>query len=270
MSESPILQSLEQGVLYLALNRPERRNAMSLAVVEELLAACAAVAEDDSVRTIVIRGTAGNFCAGGDISDMAKARQEAMAGNADSFKNLNRRFGDLLCQVNEQPQTVVCVTEGAVLGGGVGLACVADITLSTTTAQFGLPETTLGIIPAQIAPFLVQRIGLTATRRLALTGARFNGDEAARLGVVHQAVPEEELDALLATTLKQITQCAPGANRTTKALLFDTLRRPLEDVLDDAATAFANAVQSKEGAEGTMAFMQKRPPAWAAQGENDE
>lgn len=270
MSELAVLSEQREGVLHLTLNRPEKRNAMSLAMVETLIKELDEAANNEAIRAIVIRGAGGYFCAGGDISDMAKARQEAMTGNTDSFKQMNRIFGTLLTKVNEQPQTVVCVTEGAVLGGGMGLACVADITLSTLDAKFGLPETTLGVVPAQIAPFLVQRIGLTATRRLALTGARFTGEDAARLGVVHEAVPTEALDALLKNTLKQIQQCAPGANRATKVLLFNTLRNPLEQVLDDGAEAFAAAVQSAEGAEGTMAFMQKRPPAWAQDEEANE
>jgi len=269
MSDSPILQELHNGILQLTLNRPEKRNAMSLAMVEALLGALTAVAEDHSVRTIVMRGAGGHFCAGGDISDMAQARQAAVAGNAHSFRDFNRRFGTLLSQVNEQPQTVMCVAEKTVLGGGVGLACVSDITLSSNEAHYGLPETTLGVVPAQIAPFLVQRIGLTNTRYLALTGARFNGTDAARLGVAHQAVPAAELEEVLTATLKRVRQCAPYANRATKALLFNTLNNPLQQVLDDGADAFAAAVQSAEGAEGTLAFMQKRPPAWATEGDEE-
>lgn len=262
MNDSSVLQRQKGGVLYLTLNRPEKRNAMSLEVVSALRAALNHAAEDNTVRVIVIRGAGGHFCAGGDISDMAQARQAAMAGDANSFKTMNRQFGALLSQANEQPQTVICVAEGAVLGGGVGLACVADITLSSEDAQFGLPETTLGVIPAQIAPFLVQRIGLTNTRYLALTGARFSGDEAARLGIAHKTAPQEQLDTLLADTLKQVLRCAPNANRATKALLHHTLKQPMAQVLDDAATVFSTAVQSTEGAEGTMAFMQKRLPKW--------
>lgn len=263
MGHSSVIQQQKGGVLYLTLNRPEKRNAMSLDMVSALQTALIHTADNDDVRAIVIRGAEGHFCAGGDISDMAQARQAAMAGDTNSFKAMNRQFGTLLSQVNEQPQTVICVTEGAVLGGGVGLACVADITLSSNEAQFGLPETTLGVIPAQIAPFLVQRIGLTNTRYLALTGARFKGDEAAHLGIAHKAVPQEKLDALLANTLKQVLRCAPNANRTTKALLHNTLNQPITQVLDEAATAFSAAVQSPEGAEGTLAFMQKRLPIWA-------
>jgi isohexenylglutaconyl-CoA hydratase len=119
-------------------------------------------------------------------------------------------------------------------------------------------------LPAQIAPFVVQRVGMTQARRLALLGTRFKGDEALRLGIVHQVVESAEaIDAAVAETLAQVKRCAPQANRATKALLHRVGKEPLNGLLDDAATQFARAVASAEGAEGTMAFVQKRAPNWA-------
>ena len=258
-----LLLELNGPVLHVTLNRPESRNAMSLGMVNELMAVFDAVADDDTVRAIVLRGTGGHFCAGGDIKDMAGARARAAGGEADAFYVLNRRFGEMISRANAQPQVMIAVLEGAVLGGGFGLACVSDVAIDADDAQFGLPETGLGVIPAQIAPFVVQRVGLTQARRLALTGARFNGLEAARLGIAHEAVPATDLDTRLADTLNQIRRCAPQANRVTKQLVLNTLSQPLNDVLDQAARDFANAVASAEGAEGTMAFVQKRLPQWA-------
>lgn len=256
---------LEQDgpVLRVTLNRPESRNAMSLAMVNELMAVFAAVADDPAVRVIVLRGAGGHFCAGGDIKDMAGARAQLASGESDAFYILNRRFGEMISTANAQPQVVVAVLEGAVLGGGFGLACVSDVAIAADDAQFGLPETGLGVIPAQIAPFVVQRVGLTQARRLALTGARFNGAEAARLGIAHEAVPAAKLDERLAETLAQARRCAPHATRVTKQLVLDTLVQPLDQLLDQAARDFANAVASEEGSEGTMAFVQKRLPKWA-------
>ena len=174
-----LLLSLEAGVLHITLNRPDSRNAMSLAMVGELRAVLAAVDDDLDVRAIVLCGAGGHFCAGGDIKDMANAR----ASGSDAYRALNRAFGSLLEQAQHAPQVLIAVLQGAVLGGGFGLACVADIAICHQDAKFGLPETTLGILPAQIAPFVVGRIGLTQARRLALTAARFNGSEAERLGL---------------------------------------------------------------------------------------
>lgn len=253
---------LEQadGVLHITLNRPDSRNAMSLAMVEELRAVLAAVRNDAGVRALVLRGTGGHFCAGGDIKDMASAR----ATGSDAYRTLNRAFGSLLEEAQTQPQVVLAVLEGAVLGGGFGLACVSDIAIALTETQFGLPETSLGVLPAQIAPFVVKRIGLTQARRLALTAARFDGFEALRLGLVHFAEADTAaLEQRLAESLAQVRRCAPGANASTKALLLASENEPLDQLLDSAAEQFAAAVTGAEGAEGTLAFVQKRKPSWS-------
>ena len=259
-----LLLSLEAGVLNVTLNRPDSRNAMSLAMVGELRAVLAAVHGDLSVRAIVLRGAGGHFCAGGDIKDMASARARSQGeGGADAYRALNRAFGSLLEEAQRTPQVLIAVLQGAVLGGGFGLACVSDIAIARQDARFGLPETTLGILPAQIAPFVVGRIGLTQTRRLALTAARFDGSEAERLGLVHFSEPDDAaLEVRLQQVLGQVRQCAPQANAATKALLLATEGQALGPLLDSAAEQFAAAVTGAEGVEGTLAFVQKRPPKW--------
>lgn len=258
----------DQGVLHVTLNRPQVRNAMSLQMVRELMATFEQASQSDTIRAVVLRGAEGNFCAGGDIKDMANARTAMGKSTSDPFRELNREFGRMITLANQVPVTVIAVIEGAVLGGGFGLACVSDIALAHEGARFGLPETGLGIPPAQIAPFVVKRIGLTQARRLALLGARFDGREALRLGLVHECHDDTEaLEEALENTISQMKRCAPGANAVTKKLLLeaDTTSDPaaLERLLDQAADDFARAVQGAEGQEGTMAFMQKRQPKWA-------
>ncbi|WP_426203267.1 enoyl-CoA hydratase/isomerase family protein [Pseudomonas sp. TWP3-1] len=264
MSVLPDCQTLlleaHNGVLHITLNRPDSRNAMSLQMVAELRAVLAAVRDDRSVRALVISGAGGHFCAGGDIKDMANAR----AQGCEAYRDLNRAFGALLEEAQHAPQVLITVLQGAVLGGGFGLVCVSDIAIADHQAQFGLPETSLGLLPAQIAPFVVQRIGLTETRRLALTAARFDGTQAKRMGLVHfvehdpQALAER-LDEVLAHVLC----CAPEANAATKKLLLASAGQPSSALLDEAAQWFSAAVTGAEGIEGTMAFMQKRKPRWA-------
>lgn len=257
---------LEQdgSILTLWLNRPESRNAMSLNMVKAIQQVFKAIENDLSIRAVILRGQGGHFCAGGDIKDMAQLRGEAAtAGSNQPYVDFNRQFGHMIQQVDQAPQTVVAILEGAVLGGGFGLACVSDIAISLADAKFGLPETGLGVIPAQIAPFVVKRIGLTQARRLALLGTRFDGQTALKVGVVHEVVENQQvLDALLSETIQQIKRTAPQASRVTKALLHRTLNEPLNSLLDDAAQQFANAVGGDEGMEGTMAFIQKRNPNW--------
>lgn len=262
------IQLERQGsILTLWLNRPESRNAMSLNMVNAIQQVFAHIAEDSSIRAVILRGKGGHFCAGGDIKDMAALRVEAAnVGSLQPYVDFNRRFGAMIEQVDQAPQTVVAILEGAVLGGGFGLACVSDIAISRYNAQFGLPETGLGVLPAQIAPFVVKRIGLTQARRLALLGSRFNGETAQKLGVIHEVVRNDiELEQLLADTIQQIKRAAPLASRNTKALLHRTLNEPLDSLLDAAAQQFAQAVGGAEGQEGTMAFIQKRLPNWTEQ-----
>ncbi|WP_151980188.1 enoyl-CoA hydratase/isomerase family protein [Acinetobacter guerrae] len=260
------IQLEQQGsILTLWLNRADSRNAMSLKMVKAIQQVFAQIADDISIRAVILRGKGGHFCAGGDIKDMSALRAEATnVENLQPYVDFNRCFGAMIEQVDQAPQTVVAILEGAVLGGGFGLACVSDIAISRDNAQFGLPETGLGVLPAQIAPFVVKRIGLTQARRLALLGLRFNGETALKLGVVHEVVRDEtELEQLLRDTIQQIKRAAPLASRNTKALLHRTLTEPLDTLLDDAAQQFAQAVASIEGQEGTMAFIQKRLPNWA-------
>ncbi len=256
--------SLSAGVLTVLLDRPQVRNAMSLQTVSELEATFTAVADRRDVRAVVLRGAGGHFCAGGDIKDMAAARGKPPGDDGkDALAVVNRRFGSMITQVDRAPQAVVAVCEGAVLGGGFGLACVADITLTLAGAKFGLPETGLGIPPAQIAPFLVRRLGLSQARRLAVTGGRFDGDRAVAIGLAHEVAEDAEaLEGLLAATLRQILRCAPGAVAQTKQLMNNVGLVELEVLLDGAADGFAAAARGAEGIEGMTAFMQKREPNW--------
>jgi isohexenylglutaconyl-CoA hydratase len=166
--------------------------------------------------------------------------------------------------VTNLPAVVVTVCEGAVLAGGFGFACTSDIALSHVDAKFGVPETTRGLPPAQIAPFIVERIGLTQARRLCLTGAQFDGKRARELGIVHETFAHEtDLETQLAALLTQVLKCAPVANAVTKQIVVNSSRRDLDEVLDDAAQKFAACVRGAEAPEGIAAFMQKRSPKWA-------
>jgi isohexenylglutaconyl-CoA hydratase len=259
---------LDRGVLHLVLNRPEAKNAMSLHMIDEILAVFAAIRDRRDVRVVVLRGAGGTFCAGGDVKDMAASRGAPHTpGGPDPVAATNRRFGDVMLEVDRAPQAVVAVLEGAVLGGGFGLACVADVAIARADASFGLPETGLGFPPAQIAAFLVRRLGLAQARRLAVTGGRFDGRVAKEIGVVHHvAVDEEGIQRELDNVLAQIRRCAPGAIAATKRIMADVGAIALEQVLDRAADLFAEAVRGPEGTEGTMAFVGKRKPAWAEDG----
>lgn len=265
LPETQTLHLEQHGpILHILLNRPDVRNAMSAQMVNELIDVFKRIANDTSVRGVVLRGAGGSFCAGADLKDMVGMRvKAAQEGTNEVYATFNRCFGTMIDIVNQAPQIVVAVLEGAVLGGGFGLACVSDVALSLDSTNFGLPETGLGVIPAQIAPFIVQRLGLTQARRYALLGNRFDGKEAARIGLVHESFADVDLlNSALETVLKQIKRTAPNASRVTKAILHRVGHEPLEGLLDDVAVKFAEAATT-EGLEGTMAFVEKRLPNWA-------
>lgn len=253
------------GVRYLTLNRPEARNAMRAETLEELAAVFEECRSRADLRVVVMRGAEGHFCAGADLKGlMTGGRTAASADETDPVVTINRAFGRLLRQAEALPQVLITICEGAVLGGGFGLACVSDIALSHREARFGMPETTRGLPPAQIAPFVVTRIGLTQARRLALTGMQFDGREALRLGVVHECFEDEaDLRTRLSAVLAAVGRCAPGANAMTKAIVLSVGQQSMDAVLDDAAARFARCVRGQEAPEGIAAFMQKRAPAWA-------
>ncbi|MFY9478789.1 MAG: enoyl-CoA hydratase/isomerase family protein [Aquabacterium sp.] len=268
-----IQATVDAGVCTLTLNRPEVRNAMSLAMVNELLDALKQAEGDSAVRVVVLRGAGGHFCAGGDISDMAQARMklaqaqaEGTVGDQDPVAAFNAQFGRLCLAYARSPLPIVTVLEGTVMGGGFGLACVSDVSLAAESVAFRLPETALGVIPAQIAPFLVERIGYAEAKRLAVTGAKVDASQALTIRLVHEVAPDAAaLEDALQRTVASIQACAPGAIAVTKGLLARARIEPADTLIDEAALLFSRAVLSDEGQEGTSAFMQKRKPKWVPQ-----
>ncbi|WP_296533659.1 enoyl-CoA hydratase-related protein [Rhodoferax sp.] len=256
----------------ITLNRPALRNAMSLQMVAELQAALVALEADKSVRVLVLRGAGGHFCAGADLQDMASARMRALQNPPastqasvalDAVAQVNAQFGDLCVAYAQTPLALVAVLEGSVMGGGLGLACVADVALASESAVFRLPETALGVVPAQIAPFLVERLGYSQAKRLAVTGGRLNAANALAMGLVHAVHAPEQIDAVLAAVLAEIQACAPGAVAATKALMAKARLCEPASLVQEAARIFSRAAQGPEGLEGIAAFLQKRKPSWA-------
>lgn len=247
---------IDSSFAYVMMNRPEVKNAMNSQMVLDLTAAFNALADNRDIRAVVLAGAGGTFCAGGDIKEMAAAFQGG---------DLNQNSGaldTLLRTVNEAPQVVIARVEGAAMGGGFGLVCVSDIAIASTEAKMGLPEVRLGIVPALISPYVIQRLGLTRARELMLTGRRFGGAEAQRLGIVHEVCPPDELDAKMKSTLDEIRQCSPNALAACKKLMFTVMQGDLDATVDYRANLLTELRQSADGQEGMMAFVQKRAAKW--------
>jgi isohexenylglutaconyl-CoA hydratase len=267
MTFATITAECADGVFAITLNRPAQRNAMSLAMVAELHAALEAALADSSARVILLRGAGGNFSAGGDIADMAQARGAPFTDERDPIAVMSEKFGRLCAAFAEASKPVLAILEGAVIGGGFGLACVADVAMAGASAKFRLSETTLGLIPAQIAPFLVARLGFSTANRLALTAAVLSGREAHGVGLVHEvADTDEALEGIIAATVKALKASPPGALAATKLLVRRAAREPAETLIGDAAALFAAAAWGAEAQEGMAAFLQKRAPSWAPSG----
>jgi isohexenylglutaconyl-CoA hydratase len=264
VSATTLLLRRDAGVLHITLNRPEVRNAMSLAMVLELREALAAAEGDGVTRVLVLRGAGGHFCAGADLRDMASARLQ-LAQDPDAIAKVNAAFGELCVAFADTGLATVAVLEGTVMGGGFGLACVADVALAGTSAVFRLPETSLGVVPAQIAPFLVERLGYAEAKRLAVTGGKLDAEAALRLRLVHAVHAAGALDHALAAVLADILQCAPGAVAATKALIAQARFHTPASLVQHAAEVFSAAALGAEGSEGTTAFLQKRKAKWVPQ-----
>lgn len=265
MSDPTCLSLRHEGpVLHVTLNRPEVRNAMSVAMVRELIAVLKAAETDGSTRVLVLRGAGGHFCAGADLKDMAGARAR-LNEDPDAVVKVNAAFGELCVAYAGSGLAIVGVLEGAVMGGGFGLACVTDVAIAADNTVFRLPETSLGVLPAQIAPFLVERLGFAEAKRLAVTGSRITAAEALGIRLVHEVCAPADLEAALKRTVGDILNCAPAALAATKALMSRARWQPAESLVQDAAQAFAKAALGPEGVEGTLAFLQKRKPDWAPQ-----
>ena len=262
-----LLLRRERSRLHLTLNRPEVKTALKPTLIGELRSVFQLLLDRPDIKVVILRGAGGTFCAGADLKNMEQSFSgKPKPGEKDPIALNNREYGTFLEMVNTTPQVVVAAVEGYAIAGGFGLLCVSDVAICTEDAGFAMSETAIGIVPAQIAPFVAARIGVPQTRHLALTAARFKGAEACRLGIAHHLVKDSAaLDAKLDELLKQIDRCAPLANALTKAVVMKVGSEPLSQVLDFAADRFAEARRSPEAAEGLRAFAEKRPPKWATE-----
>ncbi len=262
-----LLLHRERSRLHVTLNRPEVKNALNPTLIGELRAVFEILRDRRDIKVVILRGAGGTFCAGADLKSMEQSfADKPKPGEKDPIAVWNRQFGAFLEMVNTTPQVVVAAVEGYAIAGGFGILCVSDVAICTEEAGFAMSETAIGIVPAQIAPFVAARIGVPQTRHLTLTAARFKGPEAYRLGIAHHLVKDAAaLDTKLEELLKQIDRCAPIANALTKQVVMKVGTEPLSQVLDFAADKFAEARRGLEASEGLRAFVEKRPPRWAVE-----
>jgi methylglutaconyl-CoA hydratase len=254
-----LLTADDRGVATLTLNRPEVANAYDEALLRALTAALQDLADDATVRALVIRGAGRHFQAGADINWLNRLSRQGPEENY-AASGATVRFSKVL---NELAKPTIAVVQGACFGGGCGIACCVDVALATPDAIFGISEVRHGIAPTPISTHMVNAIGIRQARRYALTGERFGADEALRIGLVHEIVPGPRMEARLAEVLDAIMLSAPGAIARTKLSMLGANGMLLDErEAELLAQEGWMQRQSPEGREGTAAFREKRRPNW--------
>lgn len=260
-----LLQVEHRGKFWFArLNRPDKRNALSDALVEALVALLERVSADLEARALVISGAGGHFCAGADFAGFLALMQTAPGQADDPIARYNRGFGAMLERVATLPVPTIAVVTGVAMGGGCGLAAACDRVIAAEDATFAMPEVTLGVAPAQIAPFVVRRAGARRARWLMLGGARLKAAQAQAEGLADVVVPADGLRAALESELRLLAAAEPAALRATKRIVNRALETPLSASLDAAALEFAGLLRHGAAREGIAATVGRRAPAWAA------
>ena len=248
----------DRGVATLALNRPDKHNAMSAQMLADLTDAAAKLGADDAVRVVVLTGTGKSFCAGGDLGWM----QEQMAADAETRGREAAKLAYMLQALNTLPKPLIGALQGNAFGGGVGMASVCDIALGVDHLKMGLTETRLGIIPATIGPYVIARMGEGRARRVFMNGKLFSAKDAVELGLLAKAVPADDLADAVADEVVPYLSCAPGAVASAKKLARDLGPRIDQQTIDMTIQALKARWETDEAVDGIGAFFDKRKASW--------
>lgn len=244
-------------VVEVQLTRPEARNAFAPPMIDALTVWARSTSNEDGTRVAVLLGAGPVFCAGADIGWMREMRKYDARRNEEDAA----RLADMFEALAAVPFPVIARVHGAAIGGGSGLLAVCDHVVSSDAASFGFTEVRIGLLPAVIAPYVARRLGWSATRSLFLTGRRISAAEAQRVGLVHDIVPADALDAAVGRVVDDVLCGAPSAQRATKTLLTRLEQGHLSP-RDLTIAAIAAQRVSPEGQEGLAAFLERRHPAW--------
>jgi methylglutaconyl-CoA hydratase len=251
--------SIEAAVARIWLDQPDARNAFDDIVIAELTQAFTEAAAAPQVRAIVLGANGPAFCAGANLHWMRRMADYTRDENiADAGK-----LAAMLRTIAECPKPTIARVQGDVYAGGMGLVAACDIAVSVDSAWYCLSEVKIGLVPATISPYVLRAMGTRAAQRWFLTAERFGAAEAHRIGLVHEVVAADALDAKVADIVKALTGASPAAVRACKTLIADVAGQAIDDALvAKTVQGIADIRASEEGREGVQSFLQKRKPNW--------
>jgi methylglutaconyl-CoA hydratase len=244
------------GILTVTLDRPEVRNVFNETMIAELASVFGDVGPD--TRVIILKGNGTAFCAGADVNWMRDSIHRSEADNARDAATMEAMFR----AIDECPSPVIGRVHGFALGGAVGLVAACDVVVAAETARFGFTEVSLGIIPAVISPFALDKIGSKNARRYFVTGELFNAPRAQEMGLVHEVVAEDSLDSTVNEIVESILKNGPQAVAAAKSLVREVGAMTRDQAREHTIATIARIRTSAEGQEGLGAFLEKRKPKW--------
>lgn len=262
MSDLVLTNIDKRGVATVTLNNPDKHNAFDDSIIAELTKTFSQLASNENVRVVILASTGKSFSAGADLGWMKRMASYSYDENLADANAL----AAMLHALNFMPQPTIAKIQGAAFGGAVGLASCCDIVVASEKASFCLSEVRLGLIPATISPYVVNAIGLKASRRYFQTAERFFADKAQQLGLVDEVTTPEMLDAEVERFIGCLLANGPQAVTQAKQLAFDVAYQPINAQLRQETSERIAAIRvSSEGQEGLTSFFEKRKPNWLHQ-----
>jgi len=257
MSYNNIQLAYIGGVATLTLNRPEKRNAISFDLIDDLLRALDEVAKSEAV-VLILTGAGKAFCSGMDLENLKTLLGRTPEQNLQDSQTMVQLFRSLY----EFPKVTIAAVNGAAIAGGTGLALLCDFTLAIPEAKFGYTEVRIGFVPAIVSTFLLRQVGEKQARDLLLTGRLFSADEAARMGLVTEIVPADNLMARARELAALLMENSPASLRATKQLLTNHARAEIDCQIEAAVRENAAIRTTADFREGISSFLEKRKPVW--------
>ncbi|MHB8217339.1 MAG: enoyl-CoA hydratase/isomerase family protein [Candidatus Sulfotelmatobacter sp.] len=258
MTYKTIQIAYDSGIATITLNRPEKRNAISFELIDDLLRGLKEVETSDAL-VLIVTGAGKAFSSGMDLDNLKQLIGRSPEQNLKDSETMVRLFRSLY----EFPKVTIAAVNGAAIAGGTGLALLCDFTLAVPEAKFGYTEVRIGFVPAIVSTFLLRQVGEKQARDLLLTGRIINAEEAARMGLVNEIVPPEKLMARARELGALLLENSPASLRATKKLLNDHARAELDTQIEAAVRENAAVRTTSDFREGVTSFLEKRKPVWS-------